>query len=86
MSKINPKLINGTPYQRGSEGEMAAPFALYYGDKGYAEPTVTLAISTAGKQGVIKLRRRDMTLESFYELREAVNDLYDHIRQEQSTD
>lgn len=27
-----------------------------------------------------------LTPEQFYELREAVNDLYDHIREEQSTD
>lgn len=83
----DPKLIIATPYQRGADGEMAAPFSLYYGEGAYPEPTVTLAISTNGsKPGTIKIARRDITLESFYELREAVNDLYDHIRQEQFTD
>lgn len=82
-----PKLITGTPYQREDVGEMAAPFALWYGKKQqWDEPTVTLAISTASKPDDVKIRRRDMTLESFYELREAVNDLYAHIRQETPTD
>lgn len=81
-----PKLIIGTPYQLGADGEMAAPFSLFYGDGDYKEPTVTLVVSTDTPKGNIKIVRRPISLETFYELREAVNDLYDHIRQEQTTD
>ncbi len=43
-----------------------------------------------GEIGAVTLtvpaKRQPLSLEQFYELREAVNDLYEHIREEQSTD
>lgn len=35
---------------------------------------------------LVPARTVSLDAEALYELREAVNDLYDHIRQEQSTD
>jgi hypothetical protein len=86
-----PKLIIGTPYQLGADGEMAAPFSLAYIPESprskFPMDTVQIAISTDGDTpNHIRIAKRDIALESFYELREAVNDLYDHIRQEQSSD
>jgi hypothetical protein len=75
----SPKSITGTPL---IDSNMLAPWGLHYKPKGYLEPEhVTLAIPTVHKGG-FQFKRNQITLESFYELREAVNDLYDHIRQE----
>lgn len=77
------KSIVGTPL---AGSNMIAPWGLAYEPKAYLDPEhVTLAIPTPRK-GAIRFERNALTLESFYELREAVNDLYDHIRQETPTD
>lgn len=77
------KSVVGTPL---AVADMIAPWGLNYEPKGYREPEhVTLAIPTSHK-GAIQFQRNQLTLESFFEFREAVNDLYDHIRQEQPTD
>lgn len=82
-----PKLIIGTPYQLGADGEMAAPFSLAYVPASpratFTVDTVQVAISTDGDTpGHIRIAKRNIAMESFYELREAVNDLYDHIRKD----
>lgn len=75
------KSLTGTPL---SDSEMLAPWGLNYEPAAYLEPEhVTIAIPSFYK-GAFQFKRNQLTLESFYELREAVNDLYDHIRQENS--
>ncbi len=73
-------VIIGTPIP----GDLVAPWALRHNPSG----VVTLSISSdlRGGDNTIEIDAVHLPLDSFYELREAVNDLYDHIREEQSTD
>lgn len=81
------KIIQIAPVSNGDDADMAVPVALAYLPEVFDQPTVSLSITIGTETaGEFRAVNRILTLESFYELREAVNDLYDHIRQEQTTD
>lgn len=79
--------IAGTP----DPEDMVRPFGLVFipaddPEAEYDVDVVALTVPKTGREGEVRFVRVPYTMEQFYELREAVNDLYDHIRQEQPSD
>ncbi len=74
---MNNVVRTGTPLE---DANMVCPWGLVYVPR--FDGTVALSIPVRHPDGGVIVRNQELTLESFYELREAVNDLYDHIRQE----
>lgn len=73
--------VTGTPMPHAN---MVAPWGAEYSPRFGGSVTLAIALPVIDDSSAVKIVRTELTLESFYELREAVNDLYDHIRQETS--
>lgn len=79
--------IAGTP----DPEDMVRPFGLVFiptdsPDAEYVVDSVALTVPEVKGSGEVRFVRVVYGMDAFYELREAVNDLYDHIRQEQPSD
>lgn len=77
------KRIGGAP----SDDDMVRPFGLSFRPEGhplnkYEVATVVLTVPENTAPNMVHFVQVEYTIDSFYDLREAVNDLYDHIRQE----
>ncbi len=75
-----PKQIAGTP----ADLDMVRPFGLSFVPKDqspYDEAIVRLTVPDGTlKDGVVRFARTEYSLGQFYELRESVEELYQHIR------
>lgn len=83
---IETKQIAGTP----ADNDMVRPFGLSFRPEGHEKnqyecDVVVLTVPRKARGG-IRLTQVEYALDQFYELREACNALYDHIRQEQPSD